>query len=68
MTASSISLLKDSTPLADRLVELYWERAYRFAVMITRNDQESADIAQEALTKVLGSTQIKAASSRGSGA
>jgi len=53
MTASSISLLKDSTPVADRLVELYWERAYRFAAIITRNDQESADIAQEALTKVL---------------
>jgi RNA polymerase sigma-70 factor (ECF subfamily) len=54
MMASSISLLKDSTSAADRLVELYWERAYRFAAMITRNDQESADIAQEALAKVLG--------------
>ena len=54
MTASSISLLKDSASAADRLVELYWERAYRFAAMITRNDQESADIAQEALAKVLG--------------
>lgn len=54
MTASSISLLTESTPGADGLVELYWERAYRFAAMITRNDQESADIAQEALTKVLG--------------
>ncbi len=35
------------------LVGLYWQRAYRFAAMITRNDQESADIAQEALLKVL---------------
>lgn len=38
---------------ADRLVELYWERAYRFAAMVTRNQHESADIAQEALLKVL---------------
>jgi RNA polymerase sigma-70 factor (ECF subfamily) len=35
------------------LVEAYWERAYRFAAMVTRSDQESADIAQEALLKVL---------------
>jgi RNA polymerase sigma-70 factor (ECF subfamily) len=34
-------------------VDLYWDRAYRFAAMITRNDQESADIAQDALLKAL---------------
>jgi RNA polymerase sigma-70 factor (ECF subfamily) len=38
---------------ADDLIELYWNRAYRFAAMVTRNDQESADIAQEALLKAL---------------
>lgn len=38
---------------AGELIGLYWERAYRFAAMVTRNDQESADIAQEALLKVL---------------
>jgi RNA polymerase sigma-70 factor (ECF subfamily) len=38
---------------AGELLGLYWERAYRFAALITRNDQESADIAQEALLKVL---------------
>jgi RNA polymerase sigma factor (sigma-70 family) len=38
---------------AEHLLELYWERAYRFAAMITRNQHESADIAQEALLKVL---------------
>jgi RNA polymerase sigma-70 factor (ECF subfamily) len=36
-----------------QLVELYWERAYRFAAMLTRNDQESRDVAQEALLRVL---------------
>ncbi len=42
-----------STNDAEHLLELYWERAYRFAAMITRSQQESADIAQEALLKVL---------------
>jgi hypothetical protein len=42
-----------STNDAEHLLELYWERAYRFAAMITRNQHESADIAQEALLKVL---------------
>jgi RNA polymerase sigma-70 factor (ECF subfamily) len=37
----------------ERLLDLSWERAYRFAAMITHNRQESADIAQEALVKVL---------------
>lgn len=33
------------------LVEAYWERAYRFAAMVARDDQESADIAQDALLR-----------------
>jgi DNA-directed RNA polymerase specialized sigma24 family protein len=45
-----------STNDAEDLLELYWERAYRFAAMITRNHHESADIAQEALLKVVGHT------------
>ena len=35
----------------DDLIARYRHRAYRFAALITRNDQESADIAQEALVK-----------------
>jgi RNA polymerase sigma-70 factor (ECF subfamily) len=38
---------------ASDLIDLYWDRAYRFAAMVTRNDLESADIAQEALLKAL---------------
>jgi RNA polymerase sigma-70 factor (ECF subfamily) len=37
---------------ADDMLGVYWERAYRFAAMITRSDQESSDIAQQALVKV----------------
>jgi RNA polymerase sigma-70 factor, ECF subfamily len=37
---------------ADRVVGRYWERAYRFAAMVTRNDQDSVDVAQEALLLV----------------
>jgi RNA polymerase sigma-70 factor (ECF subfamily) len=40
-------------PSADSVVEEYWERAYRFASMITRSDQESADVAQDALLRVI---------------
>ena len=55
MTASPIRdfAVVTSPNRADRLVEAYWERAYRFAAMVTRSDQESADIAQDALLKVL---------------
>lgn len=37
-------------PVATALGD-YWPRAYRFAAMITRNDAEAADIAQEALLR-----------------
>jgi RNA polymerase sigma-70 factor (ECF subfamily) len=40
-------------PTVDSIVEKYWERVYRFASMISRSDQESADIAQEALLHVI---------------
>ena len=40
-------------PSGTDLIELYWHRAYRFAAMVTRNDHESADVAQEALLKAL---------------
>jgi RNA polymerase sigma-70 factor (ECF subfamily) len=39
----------------DDLAERYWDRAHRFAAMIVRNDQDSADIAQEALLRVFRS-------------
>jgi len=35
------------------VIDQYWERAYRFASMITRNDQDSADVAHEAILVVL---------------
>lgn len=53
MSASEASLPWISTAEPAELIGTYWERAYRFAAMITRNDQESADIAQEALLKVM---------------
>jgi RNA polymerase sigma-70 factor (ECF subfamily) len=39
----------------DDLAERYWDRAHRFAAMVVRNDQDSADVAQEALLRVFGS-------------
>ena len=47
-----------STNDAEHLLELYWERVYRFAALITRYQHESADIAQEALLKVLRQRHI----------
>jgi RNA polymerase sigma-70 factor (ECF subfamily) len=43
----------DACASADSIIDKYWERAYRFASMISRSDQESADIAQEALLHVI---------------
>ena len=42
-----------STTDAEEVVAAYWERAYRFAAMVTRNNQDSADVAQEAMIVVL---------------
>jgi RNA polymerase sigma-70 factor (ECF subfamily) len=53
MSAISAPRPAVSNDVTEQLLELYWERAYRFAAMITRNQHESADIAQEALLKVL---------------
>lgn len=53
MSANQTQLPDVQTATAGELVGMYWERAYRFAAMVTRNDQEAADIAQEALLKVL---------------
>jgi RNA polymerase sigma-70 factor, ECF subfamily len=53
MSASSRSIPELPTEAVPQLAELYWERAYRFAAMITRDDQESQDVAQEALVRVL---------------
>lgn len=39
--------------LADVVIDRYWERAYRFAALVSRNDQDSLDIAQEALLQVV---------------
>jgi len=38
---------------ADEAAQRYWARAHRFAAMVTRNDQDSADLAQEALIQVI---------------
>ena len=53
MRANHTQFPEVDTSSAGELVGAYWERAYRFAAMVTRNDQESADIAQDALLKVL---------------
>jgi RNA polymerase sigma-70 factor (ECF subfamily) len=39
----------------DALAERYWDRAHRFAAMVVHNDQDSADVAQEALLRVFRS-------------
>src|SRR5438270_8737717 len=57
MSAASPSTSELPTESVPRLAELYWERAYRFAAMITRNDQESHDVAQEALVRVLNQAE-----------
>ena len=38
---------------ADELVTRYWARTHRFAAMVTRNDEDAADVAQEAMERVL---------------
>jgi RNA polymerase sigma-70 factor (ECF subfamily) len=35
------------------LVERYWDHTHRFAAMLTRNDQDAADVAQEAMERVM---------------
>jgi RNA polymerase sigma-70 factor (ECF subfamily) len=40
-------------PGADEFAAAYAARVHRFAAMVTRNDQDSADLAQEALLKAL---------------
>jgi RNA polymerase sigma-70 factor (ECF subfamily) len=51
MAASTDPSSADPIEPLDDLLKRYWNRAYRFSNLITRNDQESADIAQEALLK-----------------
>ena len=50
MSARAAEVVAGETEL-DLNLEDYWPRAYRFAVMITGNDAEAKDIAQEALIK-----------------
>src|SRR5437773_8537615 len=38
---------------ANELVSRYWTRTHRFAAMVTRNDQDAADVAQEAMERVI---------------
>jgi RNA polymerase sigma-70 factor, ECF subfamily len=40
-------------PATDELVARYWSRTHRFAAMVTRNDQDAADVAQEAMERVI---------------
>jgi RNA polymerase sigma-70 factor (ECF subfamily) len=42
-----------ASPGATEFADAYAARVHRFAAMITRNDQDSADLAQEALLKAL---------------
>jgi len=54
-TANPVHVLGDSGAAlgADELVTRYWARTHRFAAMITRNDQDAADVAQEAMERVI---------------
>jgi RNA polymerase sigma-70 factor, ECF subfamily len=38
---------------AGQLVDRYWARTHRFATMLTRNDQDASDVAQEAMERVV---------------
>ena len=49
MTASPLPIEPSGGPEGELLSQ--WPRAYRFAAMITRNDQDAADIAQDALMR-----------------
>src|SRR4051794_211558 len=40
-------------PAIAELVARYWSRTHRFAAMVTRNDQDAADVAQEAMERVI---------------
>jgi len=52
--AGDLSQASDESALtADEVARRYWARAHRFAAMVTRNDQDSADLAQEALIQVI---------------
>jgi RNA polymerase sigma-70 factor (ECF subfamily) len=46
-----------AVPGADELVNRYWARTHRFAAMVTRNDQDAADVAQEAMERVIRSAR-----------
>jgi len=54
-TANPVHVLGDSEAAlsADELVSRYWARTHRFAAMVTRNDQDAADVAQEAMERVI---------------
>lgn len=55
MSAEPLPIPLNSPPSATELVEAYWERAYRFAAMLSRSPQEAGDIAQEALVRAVAS-------------
>jgi RNA polymerase sigma factor (sigma-70 family) len=58
MAASIDPSSADPIEPLDDLMKRYWHRAYRFSALITRNDQESADIAQEALLKAYRKAEL----------
>lgn len=48
------AVVEAAAPLsAEEVVDRFWARAHRFAAMVTRNDQDAADVAQEAMERVL---------------
>jgi RNA polymerase sigma-70 factor (ECF subfamily) len=53
--AAGAGSITDEEPVIDagELVERYWPRAHRFAAMVTRNDQDAGDVAQEAMERVI---------------
>jgi RNA polymerase sigma-70 factor (ECF subfamily) len=54
-TANPVQMLGDSEAAlgASELVSRYWARTHRFAAMVTRDDQDAADVAQEAMARVI---------------
>lgn len=51
MNGDAADLARDEHVVNFQLLREYWPLAYRFAVMITRDEHEAKDIAQEALIK-----------------
>jgi RNA polymerase sigma-70 factor (ECF subfamily) len=50
---TGIPVATSDTPTPDDVINRYWPKAFRFAAMVAPSDQDSRDIAQEALLLVI---------------